>query len=330
MTDVLIEVKGLVKEYVSHKRLGRSQELVRAVDGVSFVIRRGETLGLVGETGCGKSTTGRCLVRLVEPTSGEVLFDGENILRLGRKELRTWRRRAQIIFQDPFSSLNPRMRICESIAEPLRVTGSYRAMGGARWIAELLHMVGLDPEHSDRFPHEFSGGQRQRIAIARALAIRPEFVICDEPVTSLDVSIRSQILNLLCELQRELALTYLFISHDLGVVRRISDRVAVMYLGKIVEEGPVSSVYSHPSHPYTQSLLSAVPVPNPRDEAARSRIMLAGDIPSAFAPPAGCRFHPRCFKCEERCSQSEPLLETVAVEHRSACFYPNGSSTFAQ
>jgi oligopeptide/dipeptide ABC transporter ATP-binding protein len=262
---------------------------------------------------------------LVEPTGGEILFGGENVLQLQGKALRAWRRRAQIIFQDPYASLNPRMKVSESIAEPLRVAGEYRSMGGSGWIAELLTMVGLDPVHADRLPHEFSGGQRQRVAIARALAIRPEFVVCDEPVTSLDVSIRSQILNVLCQLQSQLNLTYLFISHDLGVVRQICDRVAVMYLGRIVETGTVESVYSHPQHPYTQSLLSAIPVPDPHREATRNRIVLSGDAPSPLAPPSGCRFHTRCFKSQEVCSQKEPVLEPVSEGHTAACLFPGAT-----
>ncbi|MFI6502885.1 ABC transporter ATP-binding protein [Nonomuraea typhae] len=291
---------------------------VRAVRGVSFTVRPGETLGLVGESGCGKSTTARAIVRLLEPSAGTIRFDGRDITHLSHRELRPLRRDLQMIFQDPHSSLNPRQTVGQIIANPLVVQG---VPGVKAKVGELLDMVGLIPEHAGRYPHEFSGGQAQRIGIARALATRPKLVIADEPVSALDVSVQAQIVNLLEELQRELGLTYIFIAHDLSVVRRVSDRVAVMYLGRIVETGAGDALYDGPAHPYTRALLSAVPVPDPKVERTRERIVLRGDPPSPAAPPPGCSFHPRCPRAEELCRAERPLLR-VHRGREVACHFP--------
>ncbi|MFJ3903786.1 ABC transporter ATP-binding protein [Streptomyces sp. NPDC090025] len=302
---------------------GRRAAPVRAVDGVSFDIAEGETLGLVGESGCGKSTTGRMIVRLLRPTSGSVVFDGRDIGRLPQRALKPLRSELQMVFQDPHSSLNPRRTVAGIIADPLLVQGS-SAADARRRAAELLELVGLIPEHLDRHPHEFSGGQAQRIGIARALATGPRLVVADEPVSALDVSVQAQIVNLMERLQRELGLSYLFVAHDLSVVKRVCDRVAVMYLGRIVEIGPKERVYAEPAHPYTRALLSAVPRPDPAAERARERITLLGDPPSPAAPPSGCTFHPRCPKARERCrSEIPPLRRTAAGEPREvACHFP--------
>jgi len=299
---------------------------VRAVDDITFEIRKGETFGLVGESGCGKSTTGRAVIRLREPTDGTVRFDGVGLDRLSRKELRKMRRRMQIIFQDPYSSLNPRMTVGSIISEPLETHNLGSKKNRIERVRELLALVGLNPLYTNRYPHEFSGGQRQRIGVARALAVEPEFIVCDEPISALDVSIQAQVLNLLIELREKFGLTYLFIAHDLSVVRHISDRVAVMYLGKIVELGPPSAIYETPGHPYTRALLSAVPIPDPKAERRRKRVILTGDVPSPANPPAGCRFHTRCWLYErlgrpEQCRTDDPELRVVATEHRAACHF---------
>ena len=323
MTDdgPLLEVRHLVKHFaVGGGLFGGTPGLVRAVNDVSFSIRRGETLGLVGESGCGKTTTGRCILQLERPTSGQIIFEGRDLTTLGAEELRPIRRRMQMIFQDPYSSLNPRMTVGQIIAEPIAVHGivTDRAKREAR-VQELLRHVGLLPQHARRFPHQLSGGQRQRVGIARALAMEPSLIVCDEPVSALDVSIQAQIMNLLEDLQREFGLTYLFVAHDLSVVRHISDRVAVMYLGRIVEITDRQSLYAKPLHPYTKALLSAVPIPDPEVEARREPIVLGGEVPSALKPPAGCVFHPRCPIAVDRCRSEVPELREVTPGHRAAC-----------
>lgn len=322
--NLLVEVKDLKKHFPVEKGfLRKTTGLVYAVDGISFRIRKGETLGLVGESGCGKSTAARLILKLIEPTGGVVTFEGIDVLNCPRETLRRLRRDMQIIFQDPYASLNPRMTIGNIIEEPLVVHKIGDSVWREKRVKELLAIVGLNPEHTNRYPHEFSGGQRQRIGVARALALQPKFVVCDEPVSALDVSIQAQMLNLLSELQDEFNLTYLFIAHDLSVVRHISDRVAVMYLGKIVEVADSLELYEAPAHPYTQALLAAVPIPDPAKERQRSRFVLEGDVPSPINPPSGCHFHPRCPRMTDICSQKEPPLERWgdSQDHLVACWH---------
>ena len=323
MSDVpLLEVTDLVKHFPvkSGVLIDREVARVRAVDGVSFTLRDGETLGLVGESGCGKSTVCRTILQLVAPTSGSVRFNGEELVGRSQRELRPLRRQIQMIFQDPFASLNPRKRIGQIVGDPLELHGLAHGAEVKRTVQELLERVGLRAEHYNRYPHEFSGGQRQRIGIARAIGVRPKIVIADEPVSALDVSVQAQIINLLDDLQREFAMAYLFVAHDLGVVRHVSDRVAVMYLGKIVEEADADSLYRQPRHPYTSALLSAVPIADPRRNAERQRITLTGDVPSPINPPPGCRFHTRCPKVTEICRATEPAL--LGDGHGVACHHP--------
>jgi oligopeptide/dipeptide ABC transporter ATP-binding protein len=323
-TEPLLEVRDLVKRFpvrgggIIKRTIGH----VEAVSGISFDLRPGETLGLVGESGCGKSTTGRAILQLHKPTSGSVKFEGVELTKLGNRRLRPLRREMQIVFQDPYASLNPRWQINDIVTEPFKIHGG----GGSgketqRRVDELLELVGLNPEHRNRYAHEFSGGQRQRIGIARALALNPKFVVLDEPVSALDVSVQAGVVNLLEELQDRLGLAYLFVAHDLSVVRHISDRVAVMYLGKIVEVGNREDIYAQPAHPYTQALLSAVPVPDPVIERQRQRIVLTGDVPSPVNPPSGCRFRTRCWKAQDICATEEPKLEVRGSANQVACHF---------
>ena len=315
MSESLLEVSGLTKHFPVPGR-----GLVRAVDGVSFSIKRGETLGLVGESGCGKTTTGRCILQLERPTSGRIVFEGKDITDLSQQELRSVRRRMQVIFQDPYSSLNPRMTIGQIIAEPLKVHAIVPdAAERDTRVQDLLVQVGLAPQHARRYPHQLSGGQRQRVGVARALAMEPSLIVCDEPVSALDVSIQAQIINLLEDLQAKYHLTLLFIAHDMSVVRHISDRVAVMYLGKILEITDRKALYEEPLHPYTRALLSAVPIPDPALEAKRERVVLGGEVPSPLNPPKGCVFHPRCPMAVERCSAEIPDLREIKAGHWAAC-----------
>jgi oligopeptide transport system ATP-binding protein len=319
----LIEVKSLKKYFPIRKGvLQREIARVHAVDDVSFAVNEGETIGLVGESGCGKSTLGRCIVRLLEPTAGEVVFQGRSIGKLGARKLRPLRRQMQMVFQDPYASLNPRKRVGTIVSDPLRVHRIGDRKERKKQVEELLEAVGLSPEHYNRFPHEFSGGQRQRIGVARALALRPKLVVADEPVSALDVSIQAQMINLLEQLQDEFSLTYVFIAHDLGVVRHVSDRIAVMYLGRIVELSPAEELYERPIMPYTEALLSAVPIPDPDLSDQRERIVLEGDVPSPINPPSGCRFHPRCRYATEICSQVDPPLTDYGNGHLAACHHP--------
>ena len=313
MRDTLISVRGIIK----HFPVEGSDDVVRAVDGVSFDIFAGETLGLVGESGCGKSTVGRCLLRLIEPTAGEVIFEGEDILSLDKKRMRQLRREMQIIFQDPYASLNPRMKVGDIIAEPLVIHNQGTKSERRDRVASLLRRVGLDPDYMNRYAHEFSGGQRQRIGVARTLALNPKLIVADEPVSALDVSVQAQVVNLLQELQEEFKLTYLFISHGLAVVEHISTRVAVMYLGRIVEIADAAELYARPLHPYTQALLSAIPVPDPLQK--RKRIILQGDVPTPINPPSGCRFRTRCPIAIEECAHVDPELREVSPGHHVAC-----------
>ena len=317
-TKELVKVRNLVK----HFAVENSDDVVRAVDGVSFDILAGETLGLVGESGCGKSTVGRCLIRLIEPTSGDVLFEGNNIVGLGNREMQGLRREMQIIFQDPYASLNPRLSIYSIVSEPLKIHKIGNKTEQRMRVADLLKKVGLDADYMFRYPHEFSGGQRQRIGIARALALNPKLIIADEPVSALDVSVQAQVVNLLQDLQNEFGLTYLFISHGLAVVEHISQRIAVMYLGKIVEIAEGRELYDFPLHPYTQALLSAIPIPNPKKK--RERIVLQGDVPTPINPPSGCRFRTRCPMAIDDCARIVPELREIETGHFAACIRVEG------
>jgi oligopeptide transport system ATP-binding protein len=319
MDDVLLEVKDLIKYFPVRRRtlFSKTSGYVKAIDGVSFVIKKGETLGLVGESGCGKSTTARLILRLIRATSGQILLEGEDVLSLSKEELKVKRKDMQLVFQDPYASLDPRMIVEDIIGESLE---AYKIASGKKKearVKELLEIVGLDPIYAKRYPHEFSGGQRQRIGVARALSLNPKLILCDEPVSALDVSIQAQIINLLQDLQKEFELTYLFIAHDLSVVKHISNRVAVMYLGKIVEVADKRTLYSEPLHPYTQALLSAVPVADPKLHC--ERILLEGDVPSPINPPSGCRFHTRCAYAKDSCKEAEPPLIEIKPEHYVAC-----------
>ncbi|MYS95547.1 Glutathione import ATP-binding protein GsiA [Streptomyces chartreusis NRRL 3882] len=322
--EVLLKVTGLQKHFPIRKGLLQRQTgAVRAVDGIDFEVRKGETLGVVGESGCGKSTMGRLITRLLEPTGGSVEFEGKDITHLRTGELRPMRRDVQMIFQDPYSSLNPRHTIGTIVGAPFRLQGVEPEGGVKKEVQRLLSVVGLNPEHYNRYPHEFSGGQRQRIGIARALALNPKLVVADEPVSALDVSIQAQVVNLLDDLQEELGLTYVIIAHDLSVVRHVSDRIAVMYLGKIVELADRDKLYKSPMHPYSKALLSAVPIPDPKRRGVKSeRILLKGDVPSPIAPPSGCRFHTRCWKATEICRTTEPPLVELRAGQRVACHHP--------
>jgi peptide/nickel transport system ATP-binding protein len=325
-TENLLEVTGLEKHFPITRGIFFKKKVgaVRAVDGIDLSVRTGETLGLVGESGCGKSTTGRLVTRLLEPTAGKVIFEGRDISHLSVGAMRPLRRDVQMIFQDPYSSLNPRHTVGSIVGAPLEIQGVPTPQGKKKAVQDLLQLVGLNPEHYNRYPHEFSGGQRQRIGIARALALRPKIIVCDEPVSALDVSIQAQVVNLLEDLQKEFNLTYLFIAHDLSVVRHISDRVAVMYLGKVVEVASRDELFAYPRHPYTVALMSAVPLPDPtrRDKASRERVLLTGDVPSPINPPSGCRFRTRCWKAQDICAEVEPPLTAVSAEHPVACHFP--------
>ncbi|WP_436493708.1 ABC transporter ATP-binding protein [Actinokineospora sp. HUAS TT18] len=329
MSDNIIEVRDLVKHFPV--KVGvlfkRTVGHVRAVDGVSFDLKRGETLGVVGESGCGKSTLAQVLMRLEPPTGGTATFEGRDMFKMRGGELRRLRRDIQIVLQDPYTSLNPRMTVGDIIGEPFEIHPEVAPKGSrAQKVRELLDVVGLNPEHINRYPHQFSGGQRQRIGIARALALRPKVIVCDEPVSALDVSIQAQVMNLLGDLQSEFGLSYIFIAHDLSVVRHLSDRVAVMYLGKVVEIGSETEIYEHPTHPYTQALLSAVPVPDPDLRGQRQIIRLEGDVPSPVDPPSGCRFRTRCWKAQEICAEEVPELKTRVAAHPSACHFAEEKS----
>lgn len=326
MSTTLLEINNLQVYFhlsgggLVDRLMGSKPRTVKAVDGVSFTVNKGETLGLVGESGCGKSTTGRAILQLIKPTGGEILFQGKNLAKLSNSEMRPFRRHLQMIFQNPYASLNPRMTIGDIVSEPLTVFSNLSGQQLDKQVQELMQRVGLNPQYIKRYPHEFSGGQRQRIGIARALALNPDFIVADEPIAALDVSIQAQVMNLLKELQKDLSLTYLFISHDLRAVRHVSNRVAVMYLGKLVEIANADEIYQNPLHPYTQALISAVPVPDPKVEKQRQRIVLQGDVPSPLNPPSGCRFHTRCPKVMDQCKTNEPKFVNIGKNHFVACF----------
>ncbi|AHI00954.1 hypothetical protein GCM10010174_14200 [Kutzneria viridogrisea] len=326
--DELLTVSGLEKHFpVRRGLLQRRTGAVKAVDGLDFTVNSGETLALVGESGCGKTTTGRLLTRLLAPSAGRIEFEGRDITHLSTAALRPLRRDIQMIFQDPYSSLNPRHTVGTIVGAPYRLQKVQTPQGTKRAVQDLLELVGLNPEHYNRYPHEFSGGQRQRIGIARTLALKPKLIVADEPVSALDVSIQAQVVNLLEDLQNELGLTYVMIAHDLSVVRHMSDRVAVMYLGKIVELAERTALYERPMHPYTVALLSAVPIPDPRRREGRERIRLTGDVPSPLNPPPACRFHTRCWKAQDKCRTVEPPLLELAPGHQTACHYPENPPT---
>jgi oligopeptide/dipeptide ABC transporter ATP-binding protein len=324
--DVILSLTDVVKHFpVQSGSIRRNKDVVHAVDGVTLEVRHGETLGLVGETGCGKSTLARCITRLFDLTSGQIVFDGKDISTLKARDMRPLRREMQMIFQDPYGSLNPKRRVGSIISDPFAIHGLASGAERKRRVQEAMELVGLNPEHYNRFPAEFSGGQRQRIGLARALALKPKLIVCDEPVSALDVSIQAQVLNLLADLQSQLGLTYIFISHDLSVVRHVSDRVALMYLGKIAELSPSEDLYEKPRHPYANALLSAVPTPDPAEAAKKKKIILVGDVPSPVHPPSGCRFHPRCPKAQQLCVDEDPELVARAGDqpsHLTACHFP--------